>query len=294
MFNIDLEFATQFGYEILGDIGSGAFGHVFHAFSQQYKCNFAIKRVEACKFRKTEIDCMIAKHSHFIVNLYHYYYFKDYVYLVMEYCPDSLDNLLATIPYNNYKRLYEVACGVSACVLACHDLGIYHGDIKPANFLLDSYERIKITDFGLSNVTKDCLETTKFCGTLMFSSPEILKHVPHNKLDSDIWALGVTLFFIFTGRFPWPMDSKMHLVQAILNCTYDDSDIEDPFMRKLIRMCLSLDAGRRPTARYVHDAIKSQLQPQIKRTVTLFRPKSTIAVGTFPSLKKKLSRNLSY
>jgi serine/threonine protein kinase len=82
--------------------------------------------------------------------------------------------------------------------------GIIHRDLKPENILLDSRERIKIADFGVSYLMEhgnDEISTT--AGSNYYYAPEVCKGTIHKGRKSDVWALGVTLYFMVYKKFPF-------------------------------------------------------------------------------------------
>jgi len=81
---------------------------------------------------------------------------------------------------------------------------IIHRDIKPKNILIHK-GNIKISDFGVAKIiTKhnSDKETTTFSGTVQFMSPQILKQDKYT-YQTDVWSLGITIFFMIFGRLPW-------------------------------------------------------------------------------------------
>jgi uncharacterized RDD family membrane protein YckC len=99
-------------------------------------------------------------------------------------------------------------------------VGVLHRDIKPSNCFIDTDGTVKVGDFGLSISTAvrgDTHLTTpgSFLGTPAFSSPEQLRG---DELDvrSDIYAVGVTLFYLLTGRTPYEADNLVKLLATVL------------------------------------------------------------------------------
>lgn len=86
-----------------------------------------------------------------------------------------------------------------------HGQGMCHRDLKPANILLSDHFDIKITDFGLAGENK---KTNEFCGTLTFMAPEIW-FGNYLASSADVFATGVILFYMFSGKYPFRM-ANMH------------------------------------------------------------------------------------
>ena len=83
-----------------------------------------------------------------------------------------------------------------------HESGIVHRDIKPENILIDKDMNLKLIDFGYA-ANKNISELTSFCGTPTFMAPEILRRDFYKGKEVDIFALGVTLFWLMFGGFPF-------------------------------------------------------------------------------------------
>jgi serine/threonine protein kinase len=88
-------------------------------------------------------------------------------------------------------------------VAYCHRQGVYHRDIKSENVLIDKYRKIKIIDFGFSIKSAPSTKLTLFCGTPNYMSPEIILKRDYLGGPSDTWALGVLLFVLTAGYFPF-------------------------------------------------------------------------------------------
>ena len=85
----------------------------------------------------------------------------------------------------------------------CHSQNICHRDIKLENILVDENHNIKLIDFGFSLKCNNKARLTAYCGTPPYMSPEIAARSPYNGQTSDVWALGVALYLMLTGKFPF-------------------------------------------------------------------------------------------
>ena len=247
MIATDEEFFDENGFKFLRYIGRGAYGYIFLVCSEQYQENFVVKRVKETVFNRAEIDCMQEINHPNIVNLYQYYFYKGFVYLVMEYCPTSVDQELTRnkdfVARNFQKLVTEMALSIQAC----HEHHISHQDIKPSNFLIDKYRRIKLCDFGLSSLHKDDDNvSSNYVGSIIFTAPEVLMKHPYDSYKADIWSFGVTLYLMATGMYPWDTSSNEAATQSILAGVANFDIIQDEKTKNVIRSCLQLDPKLRP------------------------------------------------
>src|SRR6202046_905996 len=160
---------------------------------------------------------------------------EDEAYIVMQYVPgDSLDKIIANGPASVQLGLsvgIQIADGLSAA----HRLGIFHRDLKPANVMLTDGGVVKILDFGLArrlsaaevefdppkprqDATKRPLRTTYTArgGTIAYMAPEQFV-TGQTSVQSDIFAVGVTLYELLSGRHPFvrPESEEFQSVRAI-------------------------------------------------------------------------------
>lgn len=85
----------------------------------------------------------------------------------------------------------------------CHSKNIVHRDIKLENILLDQDNNIKMIDFGFSIIIPSYKKLNIFCGTPSYMAPEIVNKVLYVGQTADIWALGILLYVILCGKFPF-------------------------------------------------------------------------------------------
>jgi uncharacterized RDD family membrane protein YckC len=118
-------------------------------------------------------------------------------------------------------EVVEYADQMIAGLAAAHDVGLLHRDVKPSNCFVAADGTLKVGDFGLSKPidAEEQLRLTQtgmFLGTPVFSSPEQLLG---EQLDvrSDIYAVGLTLYFALTGQLPYPSGSMVQVVATVLH-----------------------------------------------------------------------------
>ena len=116
----------------------------------------------------------------------------------MEYVDgEDLASLLKRIGRFPQDRAIEIARQLCAGLAAAHDQGVLHRDLKPANVMLDREGRVRITDFGLAGLAHEIHDIR--AGTPAYMAPEQLAG-REVSIRSDLFALGLVLFEIFTGK----------------------------------------------------------------------------------------------
>src|SRR6185369_4206379 len=120
-------------------------------------------------------------------------------FLSMEYVDgEDLASLLRRIGRLPPDKALDIAREICAGLSAAHDKGVLHRDLKPANIMVDGRGRAKITDFGLAVVAGEVTEG-EFSGTPAYMAPEQLSGKGAS-IRSDIYALGLVLYELYTGR----------------------------------------------------------------------------------------------
>jgi serine/threonine protein kinase len=165
------------------------------------------------------------------------------------------------------RPAYPEAAGIAAQVADAlghaHEAGFVHRDIKPANILIDPQGRAYLTDFGIAVVEEDLLRDVTAVGTLPYMAPEQLGEglgpVDHR---ADLYALGVVLYELLTGRRPFQAAATIELREKLLR---EDPppprSIELEVPEGLERVCLRCLA-KRPEDRYQKaDDVARDLRP---------------------------------
>ena len=229
-------------------LGHGGFGVVFLVYSSQYQSLFALKRIPLNKFVQSEIECIERLDHPNIIKAFKYETFREFVYLLLEYCPDSLQTKIKQNPGKLSKQdIVRYSKQILLAINQCHKKRIAHRDIKPSNMLLDSYGRIKMTDFGLSQQVSVSNVTQKCSGSFYYKAPEVLSNAEHDPFKADIWSIGVTFYYLATGKLPWPCDDRKICSRSILLGTVNTEGVADIEYQKIIQQCLKFNPKDRPT-----------------------------------------------
>src|SRR5688500_11156429 len=191
-------------YRVVGRLGKGGMGEVFRAddlkLGQQVALKFLPPEVDDDPARLTQLHTevrMARQVSHpNVCRVYDIDEVEGHTFLSMEYVDgEDLSLLLRRIGHFPEARALEIARQICAGLASAHERGVIHRDFKPANVMLDSSGRVRITDFGLAGLSGESIRA----GTPAYMAPEQLagKEVTAR---SDIYGLGLVLYDLFTGK----------------------------------------------------------------------------------------------
>jgi serine/threonine-protein kinase len=150
-----------------------------------------------------------------IVQLFDYGEDEGRPYMVLEYLPGgTLDERLPEGVALQDDETRRVATDVASGLAHAHEHGVVHRDLKPGNVLFDAEGRAKVTDFGIARVVgSDTLtEDGTVLGTAAYISPEQVSGGPVTPA-TDVYAFGVLLYRLLSGRFPFESENAMELAR---------------------------------------------------------------------------------
>lgn len=271
--------AMQYGrYQIVSELGKGAMGVVYQAHDPQIDRMVALKvlrqdRVVDQEFvRRFVAEAQaIGRLSHpNIVTVFDVGEDQGTIYIAMEFLEGrSLDLLIGEQTFS-LEKIVGFGIQVADALDYAHRQGIVHRDIKPGNIILTPQGHIKVTDFGIARIEggsgQQMTQMGEILGTPIYMPPEQVAGQPVDG-RSDIYALGVVLYELTTGRRPFTGDNLTTLFNAIGNETPAtparlNSQIPST-LSGLIMKCLSKSPGDRfQNGQSLSEALKGCLTTQ--------------------------------
>ena len=255
-------------YEITGAIGAGGMGEVYRARDPRLNRDVAIKVLPSlvgddpdrlARFRREAQ--VLASLNHPNIATVHGFEDADGVRaLVMELVPGAtLDQLRPSL-----DESLTIARQIAEALEAAHDQGIVHRDLKPANVKVRDDGTVKVLDFGLAKamdpgtsgatdvttsptLTARATQLGVILGTAAYMSPEQAKGKPVDR-RTDIWAFGVVLYEMLSGRRGYEAEDVADTLAAVLTRDVDWAALPadtPPRIQMLLRDCLVRDPKQR-------------------------------------------------
>ncbi|XP_047269192.1 CBL-interacting serine/threonine-protein kinase 9 isoform X3 [Capsicum annuum] len=224
---------TRLGkYELGKTLGEGSFAKVKYAKNVQTGDHVAIKiinrervlRQNIMEQIKREISTMkLIRHPN-VVRIFEVMASKTKIYIILEYVHggELFDEIArhGRLKEDEARRYFQQLINA---VDYCHSRGVYHRDLKPENLLLDSFGTMKVSDFGLSALSKQVRDDGLLhtaCGTPNYVAPEVLTDKGYDGTTTDVWSFGVILFVLMAGYLPFDEPNLNSLYRKILKASF--------------------------------------------------------------------------
>ena len=246
-------------YEIKESLGQGGMGVVYQAYDEVLKCNVAVKMIRdtpdpmALQLFRRECEVLTGLNHPNIVPILDMGEFEQdgqmRPFFVMPLLPGStLDRMIKGPGQLTIQRSVDVLTQVCRGLGAAHEKGLVHRDLKPGNIFVMPDDSVEIIDFGVAHMTSTGV-TVGQKGTLLFMAPELLEMKPPSPL-SDIFALGVMAYQMFTRRRPFERSTESEIVEAILHETPPSISDLDPNVNQAISRVVHKAMAKQPWNRF--------------------------------------------
>ncbi|XP_012889247.1 PREDICTED: sperm motility kinase 3-like [Dipodomys ordii] len=245
-------------YNIREIIGYGSFGCVKLAHHRLTDTTVAVKVLSKKELRshdlENEVDIVKSVHHPHIIRLFQVTEDEHCVYLVTELA--TWGHLWEYINKSPCSRLFEFEAKrlfrqITSAVRYLHENGIVHLDLKADNVLLDTNHNVKVSDFGLSiRVTPGQL-VKGVCGALIFRPPEVFLYNMFDGYKVDTWDLGILLYMMTTGKFPFEGNKMIQIENKILEARYTGPLYLSAMGRDLLSKLLTVHFNQRPAIKKI-------------------------------------------
>jgi len=248
-------------FEVLDEIGSGGMGMVYRALDRELGDQVAIKTLrpellqDPSLVERFKSEIRLARHisSKHVVRTHDIGERDGVYYLTMEYVEGiTVRELLDTRGRLGVAPTLAIASQLAQSLVAAHEQGVIHRDIKPQNLLLDSSGVLKVMDFGVARLAGGGVNLTEvgmLVGTPSYMAPEQMLGEAFDE-RIDLYATGVVLFECLLGRLPYEANTAVALIARVLRDQPPAPATVDPeipaALSDLVLRLLSKDPAQRP------------------------------------------------
>ncbi|MDR3636473.1 MAG: protein kinase [Isosphaeraceae bacterium] len=270
----------RFGeFRVVRELGRGGMGVVYEAVQESLGRHVALKvihhvQLDVKRLQRFEREARAIAHLHHtnIAPIYAIGEHEGLPYYAMQYIQGiGLDVLLTAWRRDGAPRgadrwalVARIGMQAAEALYYAHEQGVLHRDVKPANLLLDAYQSVWVTDFGLAKLAgqEDLTASGDVVGTLRYLAPEALRGETDER--SDVYSLGLTLYELLTLSPPFGELSQSELLRRVSEGEPERPRRLDPGIPRDLETIVLKATAREPQHRY---ATARALAEDLKRFV---------------------------
>ena len=266
------------GFQIIEKLGEGGMGEVYRA------TDTSLGRVVALKLLHTELTKEPQLTERFLseartqaqlnhpnlATLYRLFQFEGSYCMVMEYVDgETFAQMIRRVGPIAQERAIPLFKQALAGLAHAHHAGIIHRDIKPSNLMVNKDGIVKVMDFGIAKILggRGLTATGVRLGTLYYMSPEQIRNQPLD-IRTDIYALGITLYEMLTGRVPFDSNSDYDLMQQHIQQTPPLPRQFFPYLSPAVEDAVLQSLEKEPSRRFQTVEAFSRALDEGMKTVT--------------------------
>lgn len=274
-------------YKIEDLLGQGGMSAVYRAYDPNLKRVVAVKLVhshlssdqEFVKRFEEEASVVASLRHPNIVQVFDFNTDQGINYMVMEFVPgETLQERLKRLNESNRRmsldEALKITINICDALSYAHKRGMVHRDIKPANIMLDVTNQAILMDFGIVKIIGGSMHTVTgaVMGTARYMPPEVVRSEPADQ-RSDIYALGITLYEMISGKPPFEANSVMTVMMMHLNDPVPDirplrADL-DPKLVPVLMKALAKDRNQRYASTDEFSAALKRIQHGVANTTDI-------------------------
>lgn len=257
----DLSGKTLGQYQVIKPIGQGGVAKIYLAYQPSVKREVAIKVMSSplqesagsIKRFAQEVEVIAHLQHPQIIPVYDFGEHDDQIYIVMAYIrggtlADRIEQVPTGLPIDEIIRLLDL---IAEGLDHAHAKGVVHRDLKPNNILMDESGHPYIADFGLAKLTEGKIELTNtmMTGTAAYMAPEIAQSGKSTK-RADIYAIGIILFEMLTGRLPFQGETPYKMLSAHIHQPVPDIRKLRPGLPEAVQSVMDKVLAKDPVTRF--------------------------------------------
>ena len=270
-------------YEIIQEIGRGAFSIVYKVRSKENNNIYCLKKINTNKTKDKENEIKILSNlSHpNLIKCFYSFYNSENIYIIMDFCEfGDLFSLLQSVKkkkvFVNEDIIWNIAIQVLIGLNYLHSKKIIHRDIKLLNLFMTKEKKIKIGDMGMSTIFVEDELIHSRVGTPLYIAPELVKKEKYD-YKVDIWSLGCSLYHLAKTSPPFNDENLIKLGNSIINDQPPNLPIcySDELYEFILRLMIK-NKDKRPSAFEALESIPENIKKKFYKNY-----------GLYNSIKKK-------
>lgn len=260
-------------YEVERRLGQGGMGAVYQARDNELDRDIALKEIRPELVDQPDVIARFKREVQLASEITHPNVLRVYDlgdadgkrFLTMQYVDGvTLSAHLRRRGLLEISEIISIFRQLCAALAAAHDKGVVHRDMKPGNVMIDAEGKAFVMDFGLARslALSGLTQTGAVLGTPHYMSPEQVSGQPVDA-RTDVYALGVILYQMLTGEFPFQGESTFEIMMQRVQKDPPSAHELNPeipgYLRKILERCME----REPSLRYADaDAVLADLDAQ--------------------------------
>ena len=257
-------------YEIIQEIGRGAFSVVYKVKSKEDNNIYCLKKInmKKTKDKENEINILSNLDHPNLIKFFYSFSNEEGIYIIMEFCEfGDLFSLLQSVKkkkvYVNEDIIWNVAIQTLLGIEYLHSKQIIHRDIKLLNLFMTKDKKIKIGDMGMSKHVEEGEMIMSRVGTPLYIAPELVKKEKYD-YKIDIWSFGCSLYHLAKTSPPFNDENLVKLGNSIIN--EQPANLPSCYSSKLYEFILLLmtkNKEKRPSAKEALELVPEKIRNKL-------------------------------